>query len=114
MAEAETVTKRIRINGVYLYSFDTQRSLPLSCCDDLDIKTLVNFGELDRKSRNLIRHFPEGTGMVLGTFVGRLDYGHSPNPLNAQFTPRITAVEKVEKVTKEIEKAAWRPPQCKQ
>jgi hypothetical protein len=125
--QAETVTycqllkspnaydgKLIRITGVYRYSFETQRLFPSRCCEDLDPKMWVALGELDRKSRKLVHRFPEGTGMVLGTFVGRLDYGHSPNPQGAQFTLTITAVESVERVTTEIEKVAWAPPFCKQ
>jgi len=127
MTEAETVTycqllktptaydgKLIRITGVYLYSVETQRLLSSSCCEDRDPGTWVEFGELDPKSRKRVHHFPEGTGMVLGTFVGRL--GHSSNPQGSQFTLTVTAVENVERVAKgsQIKKAAWAPPFCKQ
>ena len=124
-AKAETVTycqvlkapnafdgKLIRITGVYKYSFEVQRLFPSTCCEDLDSKMWVEFGELDAKSRKRVHHFPEGTGMVLGTFVGTL--GHSPNSQGAQFTLTVTTVENVERVTKEIEKATWAPPLCKQ
>jgi hypothetical protein len=124
-AQAETVTycqllkapnafdgKLIRITGVYKYSFEVQRLFPSTCCQDLDSKMWVEFGELDTKSRKRVHHFPKGTGMVLGTFVGRL--GHSPNPQGAQFTLTVTSVENVERVTKEFEKATWAPPMCKQ
>lgn len=123
--QAETVTycqilkapnafdgKLIRITGVYKYSFETQRLFPSTCCEDLDPKMWIEFGELDARSRKRVHHFPKGTGMVLGTFVGRL--GHSPNPQGAQFTLTVTTVENVERVTKEIEKATWAPPLCKQ
>jgi hypothetical protein len=106
--------KLIRITGVYKYSFETQRLFPSSCCEDLDPKMWMEFGELDAKSRKRVHRFPKETGMVLGTFVGRLDDGHSPNPQGARFTLRVTAVENVERVTKEIEKATWVPPLCKQ
>jgi hypothetical protein len=105
--------KVIRITGVYLYSFETQRLLPSSCCEDRDMKTWVEFGKLDGKSRKLVRRFPKGTGMVLGTFVGRLDYGEYQG---SQFKFTITAVESVDRMAKgsEIKKAAWAPPFCKQ
>ena len=127
VTQAETVTycqlvkapnafdgKLIRITGVYKYSFETQRLFPSNCCEDLDPKMWVEFGDLDAKSRKSVHRFPKGTGMVLGTFVGRLDDGHSPNPHGARFTLRVTAVENVERVTKEIEKVTWAPPMCKQ
>lgn len=90
--------------------------LPSTCCEDRDRKTWVELGELDRKSRKLVRRFPKGAGMVLGTFVGRLDYGRSPNPLGAQFALTITRVENVERVATgdEVGKAAWAPPFCDQ
>jgi len=124
--QAETVTycqllkapsafdgKVIRITGVYLYSFETQRLLPSSCCEDRDMKTWVEFGKLDGKSSKLVRRFPKGTGMTLGTFVGRVDYGEFHG---SQFKFTITAVESVDRVAKgsEIKKAAWAPPFCKQ
>lgn len=108
--------KLVRLTGVYLYSFETQRFLPSKCCEDLDPKTWVEFGGLDPKSRKLVRRFPKGTGMVLGTFVGKLEYADSPKFQGSQFKLTITEVENVQRVARasEISKATWGPPFCKQ
>jgi hypothetical protein len=108
--------KLIRITGVYLYTFETQRLLPSSCCEDRDPKTWVEFGDLDARSRKLAHRFPQGTGMVLGTFLGRVEYSGSPNFHGSQLKFTITTVEKVEHVAAggHIGKAGWAPPLCKQ
>jgi hypothetical protein len=107
--------KRIRIRAIYSYMFEVSRLKSPTCCSDHDAQIWVDFAdELEGSSKRLFHKFPEGMGMVLAVFVGKVETGSVYGPFGERVRLVVDRIEKLEKKAKPSvgQNPSWVPQDC--
>jgi hypothetical protein len=95
--------------------FEVSRLKSLACCSERDTAIWVDFDEeLLGNSKKLFHTFPEGMGMVLAVFVGKIETGKVYGPSGEQVRFVVEQIEKVEEKAKPRagQNPSWVPQNC--
>jgi hypothetical protein len=107
--------KRIRIRGIYSYMFEVSRLKSPTCCSMRDAQIWVDFDEeLEGSSKRLFHKFPEGMGIVLAVFVGKVETGNVYGPFGERIRLVVDQIEKLEKKARPSagQTPSWVPQNC--
>jgi hypothetical protein len=108
--------KRIRVRAIYRYAFEIQRLEPPTCCQEPAVNIWVEIdSELQGKSRRLFSKFPKGQGLVLASFVGRIDSGSAYGTFADRYKLTVDKIDKVERTSRSSRKqdaTYWAPKNC--
>jgi hypothetical protein len=108
--------KRIRIRAIYSYMFEVSRLKSPTCCPEGDTPIWVDFDEeLQGNSKKLFHKFPEGMGVVLAVFVGKIETGKVYGHFGERVRLVVDQIEKIEEKTKPHvgQNPSWVPQNCK-
>jgi hypothetical protein len=110
---ASFAAKTIRLRAIYRYMFEIQRLQSPACCPGHGLKTWVEIGDLDSRSEQMYRSFPEA-GLVLGTFIGRFETGGPYGDGGYGFRFTVIRIEDVEATSRASAKhlPKWLPRGC--
>lgn len=93
--------------------FEVSRLKSPTCCSDHDPQIWVDFDEeLEGSARRLFHKFPEGMGVVLVVFVGKIETGKVYGPFGEGVRLVVDRIEKLEKKAKPS--ACQNPPSVPQ
>ena len=107
--------KRIRIRAIYSYMFEFSRLKSPTCCSERDVLIWVDFDdEPQGNSKKLLHKLPEGMGMVLAVFVGKVETGKVYGPFGERVRLVVDQIEKVEEKAKPQpgQIPSWVPQNC--
>ena len=108
--------KRIRIRAVYSYMFEVSQLKSPTCCPQRGESIWVDFDEeLHGKSKRLFNSFPEGMGVVLAVFVGRIETEKVYGTFGERVRLVVVQIDKVEEKAKPAagQHPAWVPQDCR-
>src|SRR5271169_551931 len=87
--------KRIRIRAIYSFFFEVSRLRSPTCCSDHGPQIWVDFDEEpEGSSKRLLHKFPEGMGVVLVVFVGKIETGKVYGPYGERVRLVVDRIEK--------------------
>jgi hypothetical protein len=107
--------KRIRIRAIYSYMFEVSRLKSPTCCSERDTLIWVDFDEdLQGNSKKLFHKFPQGMGVVLAVFVGKIETGKVYGHFGERVRLVVDQVEKIEDKAKPRagRNPSWVPQNC--
>ena len=107
--------RRIRIRAIYSYMFEVSHLKSPTCCPERGALIWVDFDEeLRGNSKKLFHKFPEGMGVVLAVFVGKIETGKVYGPFAERVRLVVDQIEKIEEKAKPRvgQNPSWVPQNC--
>jgi len=109
--------KEVRVKAIYRYMFEVQSLESPVCCPRSEGKIWGEISpDLEGRSLELFKRFPEGMGLVLGVFVGTIRTGDAYGDGSYRselLVNRIQELIHISKSPRQQDNPAWAPANCK-